>query len=36
MKLVFAIVSNDDANTVMKQLNKEGFSVTKMASGIKE
>jgi len=32
MKLVFAIVSNDDANTVMKELNKEGFSVTKMAS----
>lgn len=32
MKLVFAIVSNDDANVVMKELNKEGFSVTKMAS----
>lgn len=32
MKLVFAIVSNDDASVVMKQLNKEGFSVTKMAS----
>lgn len=32
MKLVFAIVSNDDGNTVMKELNKEGFSVTKMAS----
>lgn len=32
MKLVFAIVSNDDASVVMKNLNKEGFSVTKMAS----
>lgn len=32
MKLVFAIVSNDDAGVVMKELNKEGFSVTKMAS----
>lgn len=32
MKLVFAIVSNDDATNVMRELNKEGFSVTKMAS----
>ena len=32
MKLVYAIVSNDDANAVMKALNKGGFSVTKMAS----
>ena len=32
MKLVFAIVSNDDAGVVMKELNKEGFSVTRMAS----
>ena len=32
MKLVFAIVSNDDGNTVMRELNKAGFSVTKMAS----
>ncbi len=32
MKLVFAIVSNDDSSVVMKELNKEGFSVTKMAS----
>ena len=32
MKLVFAIVSNDDATSVMKELNKEGFQVTKMAS----
>ncbi len=32
MKLVFAIVSSDDASTVMKELNKEGFSVTRMAS----
>lgn len=32
MKLVFAIVSNDDGNIVLKELNKAGFSVTKMAS----
>ena len=32
MKLVFAIVSNDDATTVMRELNKEGFQVTKLAS----
>lgn len=32
MKLVFAIVNNDDASVVMRELNKEGFSVTKMAS----
>ncbi|MBQ3181788.1 MAG: cyclic-di-AMP receptor [Clostridia bacterium] len=32
MKLVLAIVSNDDATSVMKELNKEGFQVTKMAS----
>ena len=32
MKLVFAIVSTDDSNIVMRELNKEGFSVTKMAS----
>ncbi len=32
MKLVFAIVSNDDGNLVMRELNKAGFSVTKMAS----
>ncbi len=32
MKLVFAIVSNDDGNNVMRELNKAGFSVTKMAS----
>jgi uncharacterized protein YaaQ len=32
MKLVFAIVSNEDGHEVMKQLNKIGFSVTKMAS----
>lgn len=32
MKLVFAIVSNDDGNVVMRELNNEGFSVTKMAS----
>ena len=32
MKLVFAIVSNDDATSVMRELNKEGFQVTKMAS----
>ena len=32
MKLVFSIVSSDDANIVMRELNKEGFSVTRMAS----
>lgn len=32
MKLVFAIINNDDGNVVMKELNKAGFSVTKMAS----
>lgn len=32
MKLVFAIVNNEDGNLVMRELNKEGFSVTKMAS----
>ncbi len=32
MKLVFAIVNNEDGNIVMRELNKGGFSVTKMAS----
>lgn len=32
MKLVFAIVSNEDDNKVVKNLNKEGFSVTKLSS----
>lgn len=32
MKLVFAIVNNEDDHVVIKHLNKEGFSVTKMAS----
>ena len=32
MKLVFAIVNNEDGNIVMRELNKAGFSVTKMAS----
>lgn len=32
MKLIFAIVSNDDGNVVLRELNKAGFSVTKMAS----
>ncbi|MBE7034571.1 MAG: hypothetical protein E7402_00400 [Ruminococcaceae bacterium] len=32
MKLVFAIVSNEDGNLVMRELNKAGYSVTKMAS----
>ncbi len=32
MKLVFAIVNNEDGNVVMRELNKVGFSVTKMAS----
>lgn len=32
MKLVFAIVNSDDGKRVMRELNKAGFSVTKMAS----
>ncbi len=32
MKLVLAIVNNEDGNLVMRELNKVGFSVTKMAS----
>ena len=32
MKLVFAIINNDDGPTVSAQLTKAGFNVTKMAS----
>lgn len=32
MKLVFAIVSSEDDHVVVRHLNKEGFSVTKMSS----
>ena len=32
MKMIFAIVNNDDANDVMKNLNKERIPVTKLAS----
>jgi len=32
MKLVFAIVNSEDDHLVIKHLNKEKFSVTKMAS----
>ena len=32
MKLIIAIVSNDDSSTVMKELVKQKFSVTKLAS----
>ncbi|MBE7047820.1 MAG: transcriptional regulator [Ruminococcaceae bacterium] len=32
MKLLLAIVNNEDGNLVMRELNKAGFSVTKMAS----
>lgn len=32
MKLVLAIVSNDDANDVIKALNKEHFQTTKLAT----
>ncbi len=32
MKLVFAIVNNEDGNLVLRELTKSGFSVTKMAS----
>lgn len=32
MKLVFAIVSNDDSSVVSSGLTREGFSVTKLAT----
>ncbi|WP_010248455.1 cyclic-di-AMP receptor [Acetivibrio cellulolyticus] len=32
MKLVFAIVHDEDGNKVMKELNSNGFSVTKLCS----
>lgn len=32
MKLILAIVSNDDSSTLMKELVKKKFSVTKLAS----
>ena len=32
MKLILAIVRDDDGNKVMQTLNREGYSVTKMAS----
>ncbi|HEX2926493.1 MAG TPA: cyclic-di-AMP receptor [Ruminiclostridium sp.] len=32
MKLVFAIVHDEDGHKVMDELNKHGFSVTKMCS----
>lgn len=32
MKIIFAIVNNDDASDVMKALNKEHISATKLAS----
>ncbi|NLY42747.1 MAG: hypothetical protein GX066_02015 [Clostridiaceae bacterium] len=32
MKIVLAIVHDDDGNRVMSELNKEGFSVTKLAT----
>ncbi len=32
MKIVLAIVHDDDGNKVMGALNKEGFSVTKLAT----
>ncbi|EGD47833.1 protein of unknown function DUF970 [Ruminiclostridium papyrosolvens DSM 2782] len=32
MKLVFAIVHDEDGHRVMDELNKNGFSVTKMCS----
>ena len=32
MKLVFAIINHDDANTVTKSLTKNGFSSTKLAT----
>ncbi len=32
MKLVYAIVNNDDSNNVARALTKEGFQATKLAS----
>ena len=32
MKLIFAIVNHDDSSTVMQNLTKRGFSVTKLAT----
>lgn len=32
MKMIFAIVNNDDSQAVMKALTKEGIHVTKIAS----
>lgn len=32
MKLVFAILSNDDSSSVSSSLNKAGFQVTKLAT----
>ena len=32
MKLVFAIVNDQDGSKVLEALNKEGFSVTKLAT----
>ena len=32
MKLVFAIVHDEDGSRVMEELNKGGFSVTKLCS----
>ncbi len=32
MKLVYAVVNNDDSNNVSRALTKEGFQATKLAS----
>lgn len=32
MKLIFAVVNNDDSHTVSTELTKKGFSATKLAS----
>ena len=32
MKLIIAIVSNDDANKVQSELTKNGFSITKLTA----
>lgn len=32
MKLIYAIVRDEDGNRVMEELNKNGFSVTKLAT----
>ena len=34
MKLIYAIVNNDDSHSVAAHLSKDGFQVTKIASTV--